>query len=107
MPLRRSRPPWRRTGGFRDPRRKIILANTALRERESDKRTAIAGVVAGALRKRGVEVRRADLAAQVGVAALGHAFDAWYNSTSLGLAACLDRAFAELGDLVSPLNDRM
>jgi AcrR family transcriptional regulator len=87
---------------FSEPRQHIISATPALQEREVAKHAAITGVVAEALQRRGVEARRADLAAQAGLAVLSYALNAWFADPSSRLADHLDRAFAELQDLSSP-----
>lgn len=79
-----------------EPRRHIISATPALQEREVAKHAAMTQVVAAALRKRGIEPRRADLAAQAGLAVLSHALDAWFADPSSRLADHFDCAFAEL-----------
>lgn len=86
---------------FSEPRRHIISANPALREREVAKHAALTRAVAEALRRRGVEARRAELAAQAGLAVLTYALDAWFAAPGSGLADHLDGAFAELRDLSS------
>jgi hypothetical protein len=43
--------------------------------------------------------RAASLAAQVGMAALGHAVAAWFESGSTDLGAYVEQAFNELRDL--------
>jgi hypothetical protein len=86
---------------FSEPRRHIIAATPALQEREIAKHAAITRAVATALQKRGVAARRADLAAQAGLAVLGYALDAWFADPSSRLANHLDGAFAELQDLSS------
>jgi AcrR family transcriptional regulator len=85
-----------------EPRQHIISVTPALQEREVAKHAALTRVVAEALQKRGVEIRRADLAAQAGLAVLSYALDAWFADPSSGLAHYLDCAFAELQDLSSP-----
>jgi AcrR family transcriptional regulator len=87
---------------FSEPRQHIISATPALQEREVAKHAAIARVVGEALQKRGVKTRRANLAAQTGLAVLSYALDAWFVDPSSRLANYLDSAFAELQDLSSP-----
>lgn len=87
---------------FSEPRQHIIAATPALQEREVAKHAAITRAVADALRKRGVEARRADLTAQVGLSVLSYALTAWFAEPSSRLANHLDHAFAELQDLSSP-----
>jgi AcrR family transcriptional regulator len=87
-----------------EPRRHIISATPALQEREVAKHAALVNVVATALRKRGIETRRAELAAQTGLAVLSYALNAWFTDPSLGLADHLDRAFVELQELALTAN---
>jgi len=87
---------------FSEPRQHIIAATPALQEREVAKHAAITRAVADALRKRGVEDRRADLAAQAGLGVMSYALGAWLADPSSGLARHLDRAFAELQGLAAP-----
>jgi AcrR family transcriptional regulator len=86
---------------FSEPRRHIISSTAALREREVAKHAAITRAAAAALQRRGVEARRAHLAAQAGLAVLGYALDSWFADPSPGLANHLDHAFAELQNLSS------
>ena len=78
---------------FSEPRQYIISATPALQEREVAKHAAIARAVSLALQKRGVDTRRADLAAQTGLAVLSFAADAWFGDPSLRLSTYLDRGF--------------
>jgi AcrR family transcriptional regulator len=91
---------------FSEPRQRIISATPALQEREVAKHAAMARTVAVALQRRGVERPRADLAAQAGLAVLGYALACWFADPSLRLSDHLDRAFAELQDLSSPIERR-
>ena len=91
---------------FSEPRQHIISATPALQEREVAKHAAITRVVGEALQKRGVETRRANLAAQTGIAVLSYALDAWFADPSSRLANYLDCAFAELQDLSSSTDRR-
>jgi AcrR family transcriptional regulator len=58
-------------------RRNIIVANAELQERELSKLASWAGMLAGALRARGVDEIAATLAAEAGVAVFRVAFDRW------------------------------
>lgn len=91
---------------FSEPRQRIISATPALQEREVAKHAAMARTVATALRRRGVERLRADLAAQAGLGVLGYALDCWFADPSMRLSDYLDRAFAELQELASPIGQR-
>jgi AcrR family transcriptional regulator len=84
-----------------EPRQHIVAATPALQEREVAKHTALIQVIAEALRQRGIEARRADLAAQAGMAVLSHALRSWFADPALGLADHLNHAFTELQDLSS------
>jgi AcrR family transcriptional regulator len=84
-----------------EPRQHIIAANPALQEREVAKHAALVRVVAEALRQRDVEPRRAELAAQAGLAVLSHALRSWFVDPTARLADHLDQAFAELQNLTS------
>ncbi|MFC6487274.1 TetR family transcriptional regulator [Nitratireductor sp. GCM10026969] len=84
-----------------EPRQHIIAATPALQERELAKHAALVHAVADALRKHGVEPKRADLAAQAGLAVLSYAFRSWFADPASGLADHLDHAFAELQNLSS------
>ena len=87
---------------FSEPRQRLIAATPALQEREVAKHAALAGTVATALRRRGIEALRADLAAQAGLAVMSYALAGWFADASLPLGAYLDRAFAVLQELSSP-----
>lgn len=84
---------------FSEPRRRIIAVTPALQEREVAKYAALRRIVAGALQARGVEARRAELAAYVGLGVLGHALEAWFDDPAAGLQNQIKRAFSELQDL--------
>ncbi len=89
---------------FSEPRQRIISATPALQEREVAKHAALIRVMAEALQRRGIEKHRADLAAQAGFAVLGYAFDSWVADSSVRLGDYLDRAFAELQMLSTPID---
>ena len=86
---------------YSEPRQRLIASTPALQERELAKAAALAGAVGEALRRRGVEKPRADLAAQAGLAVLGYALSAWFADSSIQLGDHLDRAFVELQKLSS------
>ncbi|MFK0289888.1 hypothetical protein ACIQU6_05275 [Streptomyces sp. NPDC090442] len=81
---------------FSEPRRAIIAATPALRERDLAKAAALTEAVTQALRRRGVADRLASLAAQTGWAAFQHAAQAWIDDPSQSLAAHLLQAFDDL-----------
>ena len=91
-------------------RRPVIAATPALRERELAKVAHLLDVLADALVERGQSPAQAMLAAQVGFAAIARATAAWYEEEVVGstgssssLAAHLEAAFIELGELASDL----
>ncbi len=88
---------------YSEPRQRIIAATPALQEREVAKHAALIRTAAEALQRRGVEKRRADLAAQAGLAVLGYALASWFTDPSRRLNDCLDRAFTELRTLSSTI----
>ena len=53
------------------------------------------------VRKRGLTVPQANLAAQMGMAALSHGVAAWFNDGSIDLGEHIVRAFEEARDLSS------
>jgi len=89
---------------YSEPRQRIISGNPSLQEREVAKHAALIGVVVAALRRRGVEMQRASLAAQAGLAVLGYAIDSWFADPSLELGEYLHRGFVELQKLSSPID---
>jgi AcrR family transcriptional regulator len=84
---------------FTAPRQRIIAGQPALQERAQTKTRAVTSALAAAFRQRGVPERTASLAAQVGMAALGHAVAAWFETESTDLGAHVEQAFNELRDL--------
>jgi AcrR family transcriptional regulator len=82
-------------------RQKLIAETPALQERELAKAAALAGALAEALRARGVEPRRASLAAQAAMAAFAYAATCWSEDDTKGLDAHITCAFDELGLLTS------
>ena len=81
-----------------EARHRVIAATPALRERELAKASALAVVVADALRARGLPGWRATLLAQVATAALGHAIHTWVADPSSDIDALIIQAFADLRD---------
>lgn len=86
---------------FTAPRQRIIADHPALQERAQTKVRAVMSALTAAFRQRGVPDRAASLAAQVGMAAFGHAVAAWFESNSTDLGAHVEQAFKELRDLSS------
>jgi AcrR family transcriptional regulator len=91
---------------FSEPRQRIISVTPALQEREVAKHAALVRTVAEALKRRGVEELRAELAANAGLAVLGHALSSWFDDPSIRLNDYVDRAFVELRKLASPTGPR-
>ncbi len=81
---------------FSVPRRRLIASTPALQEREVAKIRKVVATLCEALGERGVEARRAMLAAQVGMAALGQAVEAWMNEDSGDLRARIGQSFADV-----------
>ncbi|MFL9875971.1 TetR/AcrR family transcriptional regulator [Paraburkholderia megapolitana] len=84
---------------FTAPRQRIIAGHPALQERAQTKTRAVMSALESAFRQRGVPDRAAGLAAQVGMAAIGHAVGEWFESGSTDLGAYVEQAFKELRDL--------
>lgn len=84
---------------FTAPRQRIIAGHPALQERAQTKTRAVAAALESAFRQRGVSDRAAGLAAQVGMAAIGHAVGEWFESGSADLGAYVEQAFKELREL--------
>ena len=102
--FRSVEPLVQRNRPFTEPRRKVIAQTPALQERVLTKTAGLVAALSAALHRRGVDEGMAALAAEVGMAAFRHATKAWLDDPSTGLAACLERAFAELGRLSVPLD---
>ena len=93
--LQRNRP-------FTEPRRAVIAQATALQERVLTKTAGVVATLSVALERRGVEADLAALAAQVAMAAFGHAAKAWFDDPKPGLRAHLEHASRRLRDLAPP-----
>lgn len=85
-----------------EPRRRVIAANPPLQERELAKARSLTAQLAAALGARGVPERSASLAAQMGMAAFGQAFEAWLDEGTEEPGDHLARAFREVHALSSP-----
>jgi AcrR family transcriptional regulator len=85
---------------FSEPRRRIIASSPTLQEREQAKARSLITALASALSERGVHYPLATLAAQIGMAALGHAFESWLDGSG-DLEEHLVRAFREVRELSS------
>ncbi len=88
---------------FSEPWHAIVSRTPALRERELAKREALVAALAASLRARGVEGRRAALAAQIGMAAFVGATVAWLEHPEPGLGEQLEGARRDLGALARDL----
>ena len=86
---------------FSEPRQRVIADSPALQERAQAKLSNLITALAAALRERGVPEPQANLAAQMGMAALAHAFASWLESPG-ALDEHLVRAFREVRDLSAP-----
>ena len=86
---------------FSEPRQRVIASSPALQERAAAKTRVLIGALASALCERGVPGPQANLAAQVGMAALSQAVAAWFNDDSTDLGKHISRAFQEVHDLSS------
>ena len=86
---------------FSEPRKEVIAATPALRERELAKMAALIDALAAALKGRGVGDLRAVLAAQIGMAAYVEATMAWLGDPESGLGERLDLALSELRALLT------
>ena len=86
---------------FSEPRQRVIASSPALQERAAAKTRVLIGALASALCERGVPGAQANLAAQVGMAALSQAVAAWFNDDSTDLGKHISRAFQEVHDLSS------
>jgi AcrR family transcriptional regulator len=87
---------------FARARRSIIAANAELQERELIKLASWADTLAGALRDRGVDDRRATLAAETGIAVFRVAFDRWVgDGNDTDLPALIRESLGELKALTA------
>ena len=90
---------------FSEVRQVIIARTPALQERVLTKTANLVGALAAALGRRGFDEGLATLAAQVGMAALGHAAKAWFEDPGPGLDAHLGRAFEALRRLLPAVHE--
>ncbi|HTX50395.1 MAG TPA: helix-turn-helix domain-containing protein [Caulobacteraceae bacterium] len=88
---------------FSEPRAALIARTPALQERVLIKTAGLIDALSGALRRRGVEERVANLAARVAMAAFSYAASRWVEDPAPGLAAHLANAFDELRGVLDPL----
>ena len=82
-------------------RQAIIAANPTLQERELIKMAALAGAIAGALRKRGVTEPAASLTAEAGTAVFRVAFGRWIQESKKDLRAFIRESMEELRGAVA------
>jgi AcrR family transcriptional regulator len=82
-------------------RQAIIAANPTLQERELIKMAALAGAIAGALRKRGVAEPAASLTAEAGTAVFRVAFGRWLQESKKDLRAFIRESMEELRGAVA------
>jgi AcrR family transcriptional regulator len=87
---------------FAEPRQRVIDSSPALQERALAKTRSLIAGLASALRARGVPAHAATLAAQMGMAALGHAVACWFDDGSSDLDDHLVQAFRKVRDLSAP-----
>ena len=86
---------------FTEPRQRVIAGSPALQERATAKTRSLIAALASALCERSVPAAQANLAAQMGMATLGHAVAAWFADGSIDLGEHIVRAFHEVRDLSS------
>jgi hypothetical protein len=65
------------------------------------KTRSLIAALASTLCERGVAAPQANLAAQIGIAALSHAVTTWFDDDSIDLGDHIARAFDEVRDLSS------
>lgn len=99
------------TGAFFDERREwskkratVIAAVASLHERELLKLSAMGAAIANALRGRGVVEQDAELAADLGVAVFGRAFQRWIAiddvNSVMGFATCVRDTFNDASNVI-------
>jgi AcrR family transcriptional regulator len=86
---------------FTGPRQRVIAGSPALQERAMAKTRSLIAALASTLCERGVAAPQANLAAQIGIAALSHAVTTWFDDDSIDLGDHIARAFDEVRDLSS------
>jgi AcrR family transcriptional regulator len=84
---------------FAEQGQTVIAQTPALQERQLTKTALITRVIAEALRRRGVEPERADLAAVTGVAVTSHGLQMWVRDPSMPLIDHFENAFKALKGL--------
>ena len=96
-----TEPLFERNRPYAGARQKVIAETPALQERDLATGAALVAALAEALRTRGVESRRATLAAQAAMAAFGYAATCWSEDATATFNAHIGRAFDELRSLFS------
>ena len=86
---------------FAEPRQRVIARSPALQERAMAKTRSLIAGLSTALSERGTPTQQANLAAQMGMATLGHAVAAWFADGSSDLGEQIIMAFDEVRDLSS------
>lgn len=86
---------------FAEPRQRVIARSPALQERAMAKTRSLIAGLSTALCERGTPAQHANLAAQLGMATLGHAVAAWFADGSSDLGHHIVMAFHEVHDLSS------
>ena len=104
--FRSVEPMLERNRRFTEPRRQLIARTPALQERVLTKTANLIAALSAALGRRGFDHGPATLAAQVGMAALGYAAEAWFDDPTPGLDAHLRRAFDMLNQLSPTIRDK-
>jgi AcrR family transcriptional regulator len=97
--FRAAEPLFIENRGFALPRQRVIETSPALQERALAKTRALISGLEAALRERGVPARLATLAAQMGMAAMGHAVACWFDDGASDLDAQIALAFQKVRDL--------
>ncbi len=78
-------------------RRELIASSPDLQERELIKMASLSAAVAGALRDRGLDSKRANLTAQAGVTAFTTGYDRWIDTDGAGdLPALVQQSLDDL-----------
>ena len=86
-------PLFERNRPLSEPARAIIACTPALQERYLAKAVATTATLATALQQRGVAQDVASLAAASGMAVIGQALEAWFDTPAISLHHHLDHAF--------------
>ena len=90
--FRSAEPLLERNRPFTEPRQKIIDATPALQERVLTKTAALITALGDALHQRGVDSDTATFVAQIGMATMSYATQAWLADPKVTLAEGLEKA---------------